>query len=73
MGIGVGSVLVPWRPFFWNAAEVVVGLLKPAVFPGGASKKIAFQRLVHREISVLSGVIFAAELSKPDRLSRKAE
>ena len=23
MGIGVGSVLVPWRPFFWNAAEVV--------------------------------------------------
>ena len=23
MGIRGGSVLVPWRPFFWNAAEVV--------------------------------------------------
>ena len=23
MGIGGGSVLVPWRPAFWNAAEVV--------------------------------------------------
>ena len=24
MGIGGGSVLVPWRPFFWIAAEVVI-------------------------------------------------
>ena len=24
MGIRGGSVLVPWRPAFWNAAEVVV-------------------------------------------------
>ena len=27
MGIGGGSVLVPWRPAFWIAAEVVVLLL----------------------------------------------
>ena len=24
MGIGGGSVLVPWRPAFWNDAEVVI-------------------------------------------------
>ena len=27
MGIGGGSVLVPWRPAFWIAAEVVLRLL----------------------------------------------
>ena len=36
MGIGGGSVLVPWRPAFWIAAEVVE---PPASVPCVAGKR----------------------------------
>ena len=39
MGIRGGSVLVPWRPAFWNAAEVVYDVAW--VRPSGMRRLIA--------------------------------
>ena len=43
MGIRGGSVLVPWRPAFWIAAEVVDRLTAAARRSGGAQRYVEQQ------------------------------
>ena len=70
MGIGVGSVLVPWRPFFWNAAEVVLnrateagrqGAAPPAPGGGAAGAREGGQVLSPRPPPQQAGLLLEIE------------
>ena len=75
MGIRGDSALVPWRPFFWNDAEVVLLLLQWPP-PGGLPQRPDVRRLEGRQELYIyyasacayyydGGLLRAARLSKP--------